>query len=63
MLEERRRIARDLHDGMAQDLAFITLHGRELAQRHPRAEGIASAAQRALTDSRAAILSLTGPVG
>ena len=61
VLEERRRIARDLHDGMAQDLAFITLHGRELAQRHPRAEGIASAAQRALTDSRAAILSLTGP--
>jgi signal transduction histidine kinase len=62
VLEERRRIARDLHDRMAQDLAFITVHGRELAQRHPRAEGIASAAQRALTDSRAAILELTDPV-
>jgi signal transduction histidine kinase len=61
-LEERRRIARDLHDRMAQDLAFITVHGRELAQSHPRAEGIASAAQRALTDSRAAILELTDPV-
>jgi len=61
VLEERRRIARDFHDGMAQDLAFITMHGRELAQRHPRAEAIASAAQRALTDSRAAIHSLTAP--
>jgi signal transduction histidine kinase len=61
VLEERRRIARDFHDGMAQDLAFITMHGRELANRHPQAEGIASAANRALTDSRAAILSLTGP--
>jgi signal transduction histidine kinase len=61
-LEERRRIARDLHDGMAQDLAFITAHGRQLAQRHPQAEGIASAAQRAFADSRAAILALTDPV-
>ena len=24
---ERRRIARDLHDGLAQDLAFIAAHG------------------------------------
>ena len=61
VFEERRRIARDLHDGMAQDLAFITMHGRELAHRDPRARGIATAAQRALTDSRAAILSLSGP--
>jgi signal transduction histidine kinase len=58
--EERRRIARDLHDGMAQDLAFISAHGRELAQQDPRAEGIAMAAQRALAESRTAIITMTG---
>ena len=48
---ERRRIARDLHDGVAQELAFI----RRRAARIPEAEEIAVAAERALLDSRWAI--------
>jgi signal transduction histidine kinase len=31
--QERRRVARDLHDGVAQDLAFIATCGRHLAGR------------------------------
>jgi signal transduction histidine kinase len=47
---ERRRIARDLHDGIAQELAFI----RRRAERLDAAE-IVIAAERALQDSRWAI--------
>ena len=47
---ERRRIARDLHDGVAQELAFIRRH----AERLDAAE-IMVAAERALEDSRWAI--------
>jgi signal transduction histidine kinase len=56
---ERHRLARDLHDGMAQDLAFIAAHGerlaRELGPEHP----IAVAARRALAASRGAIIDLS----
>jgi signal transduction histidine kinase len=47
---ERRRIARDLHDGVAQELAFI----RRRAERLDAVE-IVGAAERALADSRWAI--------
>jgi signal transduction histidine kinase len=47
---ERRRIARDLHDGVAQELAFIR---RRAAQND--AHDIVGAADRALLDSRCAI--------
>ena len=60
VLDERRRIARDLHDGLAQDLAFISMHAEELAHNEPRAKPIADAAQHALADSRGAIAAL-GP--
>jgi signal transduction histidine kinase len=54
---ERRRIARDLHDGVAQELAFIR---RRAAQQD--ALDIVVAADRALLDSRWAIESLArGP--
>jgi signal transduction histidine kinase len=53
---ERRRIARDLHDGLAQELAFISLQSRRLADRGEAAAiDLAEAAERALSDARAAI--------
>jgi signal transduction histidine kinase len=65
VLQERRRIARDLHDGLAQDLAFIASRVRVL-ERDPsarvRLDQLTSAAERALDDSRAAIAALTRPL-
>jgi signal transduction histidine kinase len=65
VLEERRRIARDLHDGLAQDLAFIAARVRGL-ERDPAApvrfDQLRSAADRALDDSRAAVAALTRPL-
>jgi signal transduction histidine kinase len=58
VLEERRRLARELHDGLAQELAYITNASRGLAG-HPGAKYLAAAAERALEESRAAILALT----
>jgi signal transduction histidine kinase len=62
VLEERRRIARDLHDGLAQELAFMATTTRDLAGRRSataRIDQLASAAERALDESRRAISSLT----
>lgn len=57
--EERRRLARDLHDGLAQELAFI---GVEARRSSASTEAIAGAAERALAESRLAIVALTGPL-
>jgi signal transduction histidine kinase len=59
--EERRRMARDLHDGLAQDVAFIASQSQWLAEqsRDDGLELIAAAAQRALDDSRFVIGALT----
>ena len=65
VLRERRRIARDLHDGLAQELAFIVGQTRSLADASggtgPFANLVA-AAERALDESRNAIAAMTRPV-
>jgi signal transduction histidine kinase len=57
-------MARELHDGVAQELAFIVSQASSLA-RHERPAGplqsIALAGERALIDSRRAIHKLTRP--
>lgn len=57
--EERQRIARDLHDGLAQDLAFIAAHGDRIAREAGEDHPLAIAARRALAVSRDAITDLS----
>jgi signal transduction histidine kinase len=61
---ERRRIARELHDGLAQELAFISSQARRFTGSADRELGrhVARAAERALDESRLAITTLTRPV-
>jgi signal transduction histidine kinase len=64
-LEERRRLARDLHDGLAQELAFIAAQARALAAADGgsgAATRLAAAGERALDESRRAIAALTRSV-
>jgi signal transduction histidine kinase len=57
VLEERRRLARDFHDGLAQELAYVVAYGRNLARTtsDPAARGLVAAAERALDEARGAI--------
>lgn len=61
-LEERRRMARDLHDGLAQELAFISRRARRHAGGDDAVRQIAAAADRALVESRRAIAALSMPL-
>jgi signal transduction histidine kinase len=60
VLDERHRVARELHDGVAQDLAYIVSQAQWLASklREPALRDVADAAERALADSRRAIADL-----
>ncbi len=62
VLEERRRIARDLHDGLAQELAFIGRNVRSLDADDPTVARVSASAARALSESRLAIAALTKPI-
>lgn len=64
VLEERRRIARELHDGLSQELAYISAQGRSVAAElsDPRVGLLARAGERALDESRRAIAALTRPL-
>jgi signal transduction histidine kinase len=59
---ERRRIARELHDGLAQELAFVVTQCGRLAS-EPGIGSIAEAAQTALAEARRAMLALRRPAG
>jgi signal transduction histidine kinase len=61
-VEERRRIARELHDGLAHELAFIASKTRGAAAATtapPDARALAGAADRALDEARRAITVLS----
>jgi signal transduction histidine kinase len=60
--EERRRVARDLHDGLAHELAFIASKARRTGAPGEMKE-LSGAADRALDEARRAItvLSLSAP--
>jgi signal transduction histidine kinase len=65
VLRERRRVARDLHDGLAHELAYIVTQARsalELGRGTPETERIIAAADRALYEARRAIAALTEPI-
>src|SRR5262249_7326693 len=63
ILEERRRVARDLHDGLAQELAFVAAELSDMpAALHPSLPWLRSAVERALFESRSAIPALTQPL-
>lgn len=60
---ERRRVARDLHDGIAQDLALIVAHGSRIAAELGGEHPVTAAAARALAVSRGTISDLSDPAG
>ena len=63
VLEERRRVARDLHDGLAQELAYLA-RNLDLLDEETSAETIGRlqrAVERAQTESRRAVHALTAP--
>jgi signal transduction histidine kinase len=65
VLEDRRRMARDLHDGLAQELSFLSAQSRSVADRPPDSatvERLGAAAGRALDEARRAIAALTRPL-
>lgn len=62
VLEERRRIARDLHDTVAQELAFIARNAALVGEDPVVRERVVAAAERALADSRRGIAALTRPL-
>ncbi|MGH2873741.1 MAG: sensor histidine kinase [Solirubrobacteraceae bacterium] len=63
VLVERQRVARDLHDGIAQDLAFIAANEQRIAREMGAEDPVVVAARRALAVSRATINDLSGPAG
>ncbi|HKG02779.1 MAG TPA: sensor histidine kinase [Conexibacter sp.] len=63
-IEERGRVARELHDGVAQEVLYLLAQVRRLQaqQPGPETERLLGAAERALAESRSAISTLRAPV-
>lgn len=60
--ESRRQVARELHDGLAQELALLVLESKRSVQADAPGrllEDVADASQRALDEARNVIASLT----
>lgn len=58
VVEDRRRLARELHDGVVQELSWIKSEARALARttgREPAVQSILDASDRALDEARAAV--------
>jgi signal transduction histidine kinase len=62
-LAERHRVARDLHDRLAQDLTFIATHGPALSEEMGDDHPLVMAARRAVAISRSTITELSDPAG
>ncbi len=63
--DDRRRMARELHDGLTQELTYISSQSRRLVARGEDtaiAERISAASSRALDEARRAIAALARPV-
>jgi signal transduction histidine kinase len=57
---ERRRIARELHDGLIQELAYVSSQCQRLPQEDSTVLRISVAAARALDEARDAVIALSG---
>ncbi|GEO96311.1 sensor histidine kinase [Kocuria turfanensis] len=58
VLEDRRRLARELHDGVVQELSLIRMESHALPQEHPSRNRIMAASDRGLDEARAAVHAL-----
>jgi signal transduction histidine kinase len=61
VLEERRRIARDLHDGLAQELAYLKRNLQWLDDSDGIVARLRASSERAVIESRRAIAALAEP--
>jgi signal transduction histidine kinase len=63
-IEERGRVARELHDGVAQEVLYLLAQVRRLQaqQPGPETDRLLGAAERALAESRSAISTLRAPI-
>ncbi len=62
VLDERRRIARDLHDGVAQELAFVGMNLKRLDRENPVVQRALGGIERGLDDARRAVAALSESV-
>lgn len=61
VLEDRRRLARELHDGVIQELGYIRSESYALPADLPAADRIVAACDRGLDEARAAVQALGRP--